>query len=245
MINKAFTLVVLVLIALTGFSKPVKVIFTYNSDDVSLIYNDKVYKENPETISIDFELGGQLIAYKSGFESQFIKISKDNIFMSFNVKLLPSQNKFDGGGIQVELKKVSFINYVTNYTQEEVTEIINSKFNQVNIATFSQNTVFKNTSTKSNRFSIGAEVLKSTSKNGSYSTPYYLFSYQKIKWYVVDNVTNKFVLEQTTEGVYLAYFKAKKGMVANDRLKEITVLSIEDATQKLLNSPEFRDLMAE
>jgi hypothetical protein len=87
------------------------------------------------------------------------------------------------------------------------------------------------------------EVLKSTSKNGAYSSPYYLFSYQKIKWFVLDNASNNLMLETTTDGFYLAYFKAKKGMVASDRLKEITVLSLEEAAQKFVNSPEFNSLV--
>jgi hypothetical protein len=112
-----------------------------------------------------------------------------------------------------------------------------------NIHTRSQNTVFKNASANSNRFSIGAEVVKSTSKNGSYSAPFYLFSYQKVKWLVLDNASNNIMLEMTTDGFYLAYFKAAKGMVASDRLKEITVLSLEEATQKFVNSPQFTSLV--
>ncbi|HEX8528498.1 MAG TPA: hypothetical protein VF646_00680, partial [Cytophagales bacterium] len=101
----------------------------------------------------------------------------------------------------------------------------------------------KNASVNSNRFTIGAEVVKSTSKNGSYSAPYYLFSYQKVKWLVLDNASNSIMLELTTDGFYLAYFKAAKGMVASDRLKEITVLSLEEAAQKFVNSPEFTSLV--
>lgn len=228
---------------LTGFAKPVKVKFTYDLENVSLIYNDAVYKECPKKLRIDFELGGQLIAFKSGFESQIINISKDNMFSSYHISLQPLENKFTAGDLQVELKKVSFINYVTNFTQDEVTEIINSKLNQCKLATYSQNSVFKHAKVDSNKFSIGVEVLKSTNKNGAYTYPYYLLSHQKLKWYVLDNASNSLLLEQTTEGLYMAYFIASKGMVAADRLNEITILSLEEATQKFLNSPEFIHLM--
>lgn len=71
---------------------------------------------------------------------------------------------------------MSFINYVTNYTPEEVTDIIAVRLKECSIYTQSQNTVFKNASVSSKRFSPGAEVLKSTSKNGAYTYPFYLFS---------------------------------------------------------------------
>jgi hypothetical protein len=229
----------MLLLTLTGFSKPVKVKFAYNLEEVSLIYNDKVFFDCPKTLAIDFQLGGQLVIFKSGYESRHIKISKDSIFTAHQVQLQPLENKFESTLLQAELKKVSFINYVTNYTPEEVTEIIGSKLNGCNIMTRSQNTVFKNANANSNRFTIGAEVLKSTSKNGAYNPPYYLFSYQKIKWFVLDNASNSVMLEVTTNGFYLAYYKATKGMVASDRLKELTVLSLEEATQKFVNSPSL------
>ncbi len=235
-------LAMMLLLTLTGFSKSVKVAFTYNLEEVSLIYNDQVFKECPKTLSIDFQLGGQLVIFKSGYESRHVRISKDSVFTAYHVQLQPLENRFNTL-LQAELKKVSFINYVTNYTPEEVTDIISAKLTGCNIHTRSQNTVFKNASVNSNRFSIGAEVVKSTSKNGSYSAPYYLFSYQKVKWLVLDNASNNIMLELTTDGFYLAYFKATKGMVASDRLKEITVLSLEEATQKFVNSPQFTSLV--
>ena len=236
-------LVILINITLTGFSKPVKVMFTYNLEDISLIYNGDVFKECPKKLAIDFELGGSLIAFKSGYESQTIKISKDNIFTSYKVILQPLENIFTNSIVQVELKKASFINYVTNFTQEEVTEIVNSKMNQCNLTTYSENSIFKNVKGNLNKFSIGVEVLKSESKNGSYTSPFYLFSNQKIKWYVLENATNNLLLEVTTDGFYLAYFKSTRGVVASDRLKEVTILSLEEATQKFINSPEFIGLM--
>lgn len=243
MFNKMILpLAMMLFVTLTGFAKSVKVAFTYNLEDVSLIYNDQVFKECPKTLSIDFQLGGQLVVFKSGYESKHIRISRDSIFTAYRVQLQSLENKFENTLLQAELKKVSFINYVTNYTQEEVTDIISSKLTGCNIHTRSQNTVFKNANANSNRFTIGAEVIKSTSKNGSYSAPYYLFSYQKIKWLVLDNTSNNILLELTTDGFYLAYFKATKGMVASDRLKEITVLSLEEATQKFVNSPQFTAL---
>lgn len=51
------------------------------------------------------------------------------------------------------------------------------------------------------------------------------------------------MLEVTTDGFYLACFKAGKGMVASGRLKEITALSLEEAAQKFVNSPEFTALI--
>ena len=41
-------LTILLNVTLTGFSKPVKVTFTYNTSDVTLVYNDIVYKECPK-----------------------------------------------------------------------------------------------------------------------------------------------------------------------------------------------------
>ena len=230
---------------LTGLAKPVKVKFTYNSENISLIYSDKVYKECPKKLFIDFDLGGQVIAFKPGFESRIINISPESRFSSYYVTLEPLENKLPAGAVEVELKKVSFINFVTNFTQEEVTEVINSKMNDCNIPAYSQNSVFKNVQLTSKRFSIGAEVLSSVNKNAAFTSPYYLLSHQKIKWYVLDNTTNKLVMEQTTEGLYMAYFKGSRGMVASNRLKEITVLSIEEATQKFVNSPEFISLISE
>jgi hypothetical protein len=243
--KSVFLLATMMFVTLTGFAKPVKVAFAYDSEGVSLIYNDVVSKECPKNLSIDFQLGGQLIIFKSGFESQVIRISKDSIFTSCTVQLRPLENKFDNSILQTELRKVSFVNYVTNYTQEEVTDIIGAKFKECNIYTQSQNSVFKNANVNSKRFAIGAEVVKSTSKNGAYTSPYYLFSYQKIKWLVLDNASNDVVLELMTDGFYLAYFKAQRGMVASDRLKEITVLSIEEAAQKFVNSAEFTALVTQ
>jgi hypothetical protein len=194
----------LMIITLTGFSKPVKVTFTYSSEDISLIYNDMVFKGCPKELAIDFQLGGQLIAFKSGYESKFVKISKDNIFTAHHVQLDPMENKFEGNKLQVDLKNVSFMNYVTNFTAEEVTEIIRTKLYECSIVTYSQNKVFKNANATTKQLSIGAEVIKSTSKNGAYTSPYYLFSSQKIKWLVLDNTTNELILEYTTEGFYPA-----------------------------------------
>lgn len=246
MINKVlFVLAIMLTITFTGFSKPVKVMLTYNSGDVSLIYNDMVYKQCPKSLKIDFDLGGQLIAFKPGYESQIIKLSKDNAFASLHVDLQPLKNTFTLADVQVELKKASFINYVTNFTPDEVTEVINTKLKACNIASHSKNSVFQYANVDLKRFSIGVEVLNSNSKNGSYNAPYYLLSHQKIKWYLLDNATNDLLLELTTEGLYLAYFKATKGMVASDRLKEITVFSLEEATQKFVNSPEFNKIIQE
>ena len=90
---------------------------------------------------------------------------------------------------------------------------------------------------------IGVEVIKSVNKNAAYTYPYYLLSHQKLKWYVLDNTSNNLLLELTTEGLYMAYFKGSKGMVASSRLNEIIVLSLEEATQKFVNSPEFISLV--
>jgi hypothetical protein len=245
MYKALLVLIILLNMTLTGFSKPVKVMFSYNSDDVSLIYNDVVYKGSPKKLNIDFDLGGHLIAFKPGYESQIIKISKDNTFTTYQVNLAPLKNKFDIANVQVELKKASLINYVTNFTQEEVTEVINTKLKECKLEAYSQNSVFKDANVDLKRFSIGVEVVKSNNKNGSYSYPFYLLSHQKIKWYLLDNATNDLLLELTTEGLYLAYFKATKGMIASERLKEITVLSLEEATQKFVNSPEFNKIIME
>lgn len=243
--NKRALLILAILfnITLAGFCKPVKVAFTYNVDYVTLIYNDLIYKECPKKLAVDFDMGGYVIAFRPGYESQMIKIGKDNMFTSYNIKLQPLENKFTGNNVEVELKQASFINYVTNFTKEEVTEIINAKMNQCNISAYTQNSVFKNAKVDARKFSIGAEVLKSNNKNGSYTAPYYLLSQQKIKWYVLDNTTNNILLELTTDGLYMAYFRATKGMVASERLKEITILSIEEAAQKFVNSPEFSSLV--
>lgn len=244
--NKVLLVLAIILnVTFTGFSKPVKVTFSYNSDDISLIYNDVVYKKCPSSIRIDFELGGQLMAFKPGYESQIISISNENPFTSFQVNLKPLQNTFAIADVQVELKKASLINYVTNFTQEEVTEAINTKLKECNIKSYTQNSVFKDANVDLKRFSIGMEVLKSSNKNASYSAPYYLLSHQKIKWFLLDNATNDLLLEMTTEGLYLAYFKAKKGLVASDRLKEITKLSLEEAAQKFVNTPEFQKIVQE
>jgi hypothetical protein len=246
MMYKALPVLALLLgLSLTGFSKPVKVTFTYNLEDVSLIYNDVVHKECPKKLYLDFELGGQLIAFKPGYESQIIKISKDKAFTSLQISLQPLKNTFDLANVQVEVKKASLINYVTNFTQDEVTTVINTKLKECKLEAYSPNTVFQHANADLKRFSIGMEVLKSTNKNGSYTYPFYLLAHQKIKWYLLDNATNDLLLEQTTEGLYLAYYKATKGSVASDRLKEVTVLSLEEATQKFVNSPEFIKIMRE
>lgn len=245
--NKRFLLILVLLVNVTfaGFSKPVKVTFTYKLEDVTLVYNDVVYKECPKKIAIDFTLGGSIIAFKSGYESQIINIAQEEVFSSYDINLEPLENTFSANDVQVELKKASFINYVTNFTQEEVTEVINSKMNKSNITTYTENSIFKNVKGNMQQYSIGVEVLKSTNKNGAYTHPYYLLSHHKIKWYVLENATNNLLLELTTDGMYMAYFKSTRGVVASDRLKEITVLALEEATQKFINSDEFKNIMAE
>lgn len=245
--NKRFLLILVLLINITftGFAKPVKVMFTYNLEEVTLVYNDVVYKDCPKKVAIDFDLGGSIIAFKPGYESQTVKISQEDVFSTYNIKLNLLENKFSANDLHVELKKASFINYVTNFMQEEVTEVINSKMNKSNITTYTENSIFKNVKGNMQQYSIGVEVLKSNNKNGAYTHPYYLLSHQKIKWYVLENATNNLLLELTTEGIYMAYFKSTRGVVASDRLKEITVLALEEATQKFINSDEFKNLMAE
>ena len=208
---------------------------------IMILFTRNVQKK----VDIDFDLGGHLIAFKPGYESQIIKVSTDNTFRTYQVNLQPLKNGFDITNVQVELKQASLINYVNNFTQEEVTEVINNKLRECKLEAYSQNSVFKNANTDLKRFAIGMEVLKSNNKNGSYSYPYYLLSHQKIKWYLLDNATNDLLLELTTEGMYLAYYKATKGMIASARLKEITVLSLEEATQKFVNSPEFNKIIKE
>jgi hypothetical protein len=246
MLNKFFLIwAALLLFTFTGFSRPVKVTFSYDLADVTLVYNDQVFKQCPKELPVDFQLGGQLIAFKSGYESRIMRISKDSLFTSCHIQLVPLQNKFTGRNLQVELEKVSFINYVTNFTPEEVALLMITKLNNCNILTHGQNSIFTGVNANSRRFSIGAEVIKSVSKNAAYTAPYYLFSHQKIRWFVLDNTSNQILLELTTEGFYLAYFKAKKGMVASDRLKEITVLSLEEATQKFVNSSQLATLASQ
>jgi len=222
--------------------RPSKVFLTYNVEEVSIIYSDLVFNESPKDIVIDFELGGSLIFYRSGYESLFVKLSKENAFQSYNVVLIPLQNKVPSTGIDIELKKVSFINYVTNFTPAEVTEIIKQRFIASKVSAHTENTVFQSANVTDKNYTIGVEVLKSNSKNGSYTAPYFLFSYQKLRWSVLDNVSNNLILEHETEGLNLVTFKARRGLIASDRLKEITIFAIEEATQKFINSPEFASL---
>ena len=233
--------VLLMSLTFTGFAKPVKVALTYNQEEVTLIYNDMVYKDSPKKISVEFQLGGSIIAFKPGYESQIVKILPEEPFSSYHFNLESLENKFSQKNLHVELKKAAFINYVTNFTQEEVTDIIYSKMNKCGITTFTENSIFKNVKGDSQEYSIGVEVIKSNNKNAAYTPPNYLLSYQKIKWYVLENASQRILVDITTEGIYLVYFKPQRGVVASERLREITILALDEATQKFINSVEFRE----
>lgn len=227
----------------TGYGKPVKVKLSYTQEEVAVLFFEKVTFDCPKEVSVDFELGGYLTFFKQGYESKFIRISKDSIFQTYHVSLQELKNKSKNSSGTLDLKKVSFINYVTNFTEDEVTDLVKTKLNACKIATYSANKVFTNAVNTQRKYSIGAEVIRSISKNGAYTSSHFLYSYNKINWSIIDNETNKIVLEFPTEGFFLAYFKPKKGLIVSERLKEITVYSIEEACQKLINSEEFSSIL--
>ncbi|PLX06041.1 MAG: hypothetical protein C0596_16240 [Marinilabiliales bacterium] len=221
---------------------------TFKQEEVSVILDGKYIGDNPKSIKIDFDLAKDLVFFKRGYYTYRIEIEPNTIFDEMTVDLIKKPKSAELTNktlLQPDTLLVSSI--VTNMNETDLWEIINQNFIENNYYIGSSTSLFPEAKNDiyDSRFKLAIEIVDSKQYRHVYKSPKYLMAYIKIRWALLDKITNEVVFYEETEGIFFVRLNRTKGIIISDKMKIVMENAIEEAQFKLLTNNDFIKLVQE
>lgn len=215
-------------------------------DEVFVMVNDKLVGTNPNTLKIDFNLGGEIVFFKIGYYSQQISIDPETIFVKLKIDLekkpktaKASQKKL----LNPDTLLISEI--ITNMDEHDVREVLDENFIKNNYFIGKDAALFPQAvnEIQNSRYKIGIEVVKTRQASQVYKNPRFMMAYAKIRWTLLDTQTNKIAYFKETEGHYFVKIHTTRGLQVSKQKTKVMKEAMKEAQFKLLTDQEFIDLI--
>ncbi len=244
--KKAFIILFGILISSIAYTQTLKVGVDYKQEEVSVILNEKLIGINPPLLSINFDLGGEIIFYKKGYYSHRIEIDVNKPFKNINIDLIKKE-----GESKINIKRLLLPDtlviskIVTNFTTSDLKEEFDKNFIDNNYFIGKSYELFPaaQNEIQNSRFKIAIDVIDQNQIRGIYKAPRFMLGYIKIRWALLDDLSNKVVYFKETEGTHFVKIQKRKGLVASKLMKKIMIEAIKEAQIKLLVDSKFKEII--
>jgi hypothetical protein len=223
-----------------------KVQIEFKQEEVFVVLDDKLVGENPQIVKINFDLNKNVYFYKKGYYSQRVEIEPDVPFAKLTVDLIKKDKSTmlpNKKLLKPDTLLVSKI--VTNFTKNDLKEIIESNFVENNFLIGSDIKLFAGAENEihNTKYKIGIEIVDSKQIRSVYKAPRFMMAQIIIRWYLYDIEQNKVVYFDSTEGSYFIKLQKPKGFVVTEIMERVMEGAIDESQGKLLSDKKFRDLI--
>jgi hypothetical protein len=238
-----------ILSVLVAYTQKQYVDITYVQEDgVSVVLDGALLGENRTSVKVDFELSKDILFFKRGYYTQRVEIDADVIISKMKVDLVkkPSSAALPEKTL---LKPDTLLvsDYVTNMDDGDIWEVLNSNFIKNNYYIGNSSSLFPGAKNEiqDSRYKLGIEIVSSDQVSNVYKSPKFMMAYIKIRWALLDKVSNEVTYFQETEGSYFVKVSRTKGMVISDKMRVVMEGAMKEAQFKLLTDNEFIKMVQE
>jgi len=227
-------------------AQSIKVGIDYKQDEVFVILNEKLIGTMPPALNVDFDLGGEIIFYKKGYYSHRVEIDINKPFRNISIDLIKKEGESKISVKCLLLPDTLVISkIVTNFTTADLKEELDNNFIENNYFIGKSVELFPEAQNEiqNSRFKIAIDVIDQNQLRGIYKAPRFMMGYIKIRWALLDNLSNKVVFFKETEGTHFIKIKKPKGLVVSKLMKKVMIEAIKEAQIKLLVDPEFKKII--